>query len=195
MVTRREWYQRVNQSWPADVPTLTADEAVRAARRLYRYGWGIRFAGKVVLTSGRRRNRMSYGQIVINPAQGWKELVHLLSHYAHRYRVRTGHFAYKAPDHSADHAMMERRMIKEVLRRGWLQGKLRTPEKPASAPVDQRAEAKVLRYKRTLAAIDRWERKLRRAESALKKLRRRARYYRGPGRLPEQVLAETADVQ
>lgn len=64
-------------------------------------------------------------------------------------------------------------MIREVLRRGWLEGKLRTPEKPPKPEPDP----KTVKLVRTEQAIERWEAKQRRAANALKKLRRRLAYY------------------
>jgi hypothetical protein len=67
---------------------------------------------------------------------------------------------------------MERRMIREVLRRGWLDGKLKREAKPMT-PQDQRAE----RYRRVVARIEAWEAKKRCAENALRRLHRTRRYY------------------
>jgi hypothetical protein len=163
-VTRREWYRRVNAAWPENVPKLTAEEAVRAAKRLYRFERGYTWRGPVKVTSGRRSSAIRGGVIIVNPIGGWHELVHLLSHYL------------SPGKHGADHARCELRLIKEVIRRGWLDGKLRSEPKPAApapTPDDVRAEKKA----RIEERIARWESKKRRAETALKKLRKSLRYY------------------
>lgn len=166
-VTRAEWYRRVNAAWPATVPPLTADEATRAAKRLYRFVTKRTWRGDVVVTSGNRYTKIRAGRLVVNPAHGWHGLVHLLSHYLESYAGTHGH--------TAAHARLEMRMVKEVVRRGWLDGKLKTTPRPVVAPivVDPRVE----KLARTLAAIERWEKKQRRAETALRKLHRRRRYY------------------
>jgi hypothetical protein len=157
-VTRREWYERVNAEWPAQVPELTAEEAIRAFRRLYRFAFK-HLPGPVTIMRGNRRMGR-YPNWHINPSKGWHYLVHILSHYAER------------SGHNGKHARMELRMIREVKRRGWLDGRLKRPEQP---PVmrDLRRE----RYERVLTRLASWEAKKKRAERAISKLRRQRTYY------------------
>lgn len=163
-VTRREWYHRVNSAWPATMPPLTADEAIRAGRKLYRFGKGYTFRGDVRVTSGNRYTWIRGGVMSVNPEQGWHTLVHFLSHYC-------------APGrHGADHARMELRMIKQVIRRGWLDGKLKSEPKPEIPPPTLDA-VRAERKQRIEQRIARWESKKKRAETALKKLRKSLRYY------------------
>lgn len=164
-VTIKEWYTRVNALWPTTVPKLTGPEAERAARKLYRFANRRTFVGKVRLASGNRYNRVYYKLLIINPESGWKHLVHDLSHGFHYNQTR------RKP-HEGKHARLEARMIKEVIRRGWLNGVL-IPEPKPKAVVDP----KVVRYFKVLNSIKRWESKLRRAETAIKKLNRQKRYY------------------
>lgn len=166
-VTRKEWYERVNAEWPAQVPPLTAEEAIRAGRKLYRFALRRTFTGKVRVTSGNRYTWIRRGEMVVNPEKGWHGLVHLLSHYADD-RLR--------PDahHDGKHARLELRMIREVKRRGWLNGTLNRPPK---APVER--DPRQVRYARVLARISVWEAKQKRAVNALKKLYRQKRYYEG----------------
>lgn len=163
-VSKREWYRRVNLTWPHHpddspiaTPVLTIQEARRAARKLYRHVRGSAFRGLVLETSGNRYNDIRSGNIYVNPARGWKSLVHELSHSI-----------IFAP-HGGEHARLEMRMIKHVIKLGWLSGKLK--DKVAKPVPDKRAQ----KYARTLAAIQRWSAKERRAANALKKLRRSAR--------------------
>lgn len=165
-VTRKEWYNRVNALWPADIRErpLTALEAIRAARKLYRFVRGKSIsAHSVRLTSGNRSTDIRSGVLFVNPQgakrdphRGWEALVHDLSH-------RLINVA-----HGGEHARLEIRMIKEVVKRGWLNGTLRDTPKPAAPAVDPRN----VKRARTVAAIARWEAKARRAENALLKLRR-----------------------
>lgn len=158
-------YERVNGSWPTQLPELTPQEAVSAARRLYRFGVGRRFEGSVRVTSGNRYTWTRRGVLYVNPEKGWTHLVHDLSHYAHR--RKNPHLK----PHEG-HAWLEREMIEHVISRGWLDGKLKREQKPSVNPT-------VGRYTRLCERIERWERKLQRAQTALKKLRKsKARYDR-----------------
>lgn len=157
-VTRREWYARVNAAWPQVVPALTAEEAPRAFRRLYRFAFKRLPAVPVQLTSGNRYTGRRAGAWIVNPDRGWHDLVHVLSHYAER------------SGHNGKHARMELRLIREVVRRGWLEGTLKRTPRPV--PVrDLAAE----RLERARTAVVRWERKAARADRALRKARLRLR--------------------
>lgn len=164
-ITRKEWYRRVNALWPAEVPPLTPLEAIRAARKLYRFVTGKTFpAASVRLTSGNRFTDIRRGVMFVStePRFGrhaWDRLVHELSHTLCH-----------AP-HGAEHARLEMRMIREVLRRGWLNGTLKDKPKIEMPAPDKKA----IKYARTLAAIKRWTTKATRAENALKKLNRSLR--------------------
>lgn len=161
-LSRRAWYERVNAAWPAEPPPkLTDVEAVRATKRLYRFVRGRNNPYPIRLTSGNRRTWLRHGALVVNPEKGWHALIHYLSHLW-------------GGGHGSEHARLERRMIKEVVRRGWLAGKLRDQPKPPPPPAP---DPKLVRYQRTVAAIGRWTAKRDRAERALKKLERRKRYY------------------
>jgi hypothetical protein len=154
MVTRRDYYARVNAAWPQQVPALTADEAVIAAKRLWRFATGTT-PHEVRLTSGNRSTawigavharRVGASILRVNRGDDWKRLVHLLSHWA----------AYAAPakalgaanasergQHTKAHARLELRMVKQVVARGWLDGRLKPQqEEPAAAPAPQEAKAR-----------------------------------------------------
>jgi hypothetical protein len=169
-LSKRKWYARVNAAWPAQLPELTPAEAITAARKLYRFVTGKAFpADRVKLTSGARYTWIRRGIMYVNPTghtghgntrSPWESLVHDLSHA----------ITWGLP-HGGQHARLELRMIKEVLKRGWLDGRLKPQPKPAKPKLDP----KLLRYQRTLAAIKRWSTKKKRAETALKKLTRSLR--------------------
>jgi hypothetical protein len=170
-VTRKEWYRRVNAAWPATVPPLTPEEAVRAFRRLYRYAFKRTYTGYVRVATGNRRTGREYQWATgtrgwrVNPSHGWKDLVHILSHYA-------------SPGvHGGKHARMELRLIRQVLQRGWLDGKLRPVVPPIPPAMPTAADKRVVRMQRLLQREARWAAKLKRAERALRKLRRQRRYY------------------
>jgi hypothetical protein len=157
-------YERVNALWPeGGLPPLTDQEAISAAKRLYRLGMGQAFKGEFRITTGNRNTWIRNRVFVVNPSKGWHNLVHSISHLSH-YRKHPG-----KSGHHWTHAEYERKMIEAVVSKGWLNGSLRR-EQPV---VDSAA----IRYQRVLKRIDNWERKLKRAENALTKLRKTKAYY------------------
>jgi hypothetical protein len=167
MTTMSEWYARVNGAWPATVPTLTDWEAVRAASRLWRWARRTSCPYEIRATSGNRRTYVRRGILWVNPSQGWREFIHDLSHTVDLER-----------GHSKHHAQLEYRMIREVLRRGYLDGRLK--DKPTE--VKPAPDARLVKLQRIESAMKRWDAKKRRAENALKKLARRATYYQRAAR-------------
>lgn len=167
----REKYHAVNSQWPADLPDLTGEEAIAAAKRLYRFAMKKPWPGKWELTSGNRYTWARGRIFKVNPKRtgwtetGWRDLVHMMSHYCHRQLFP------KAKPHSGAHHFLEKEMVAYVIGQGWLKGTLRKPGKPA------KADPRAVRHQRVLAGIERWEAKRKRAEKALAKLRRRATYY------------------
>jgi hypothetical protein len=170
----RPKYQSVNGQWPEGTNEgrdlkPTPEEAIAAAKRLYRFAFKKPYRGEFKITSGRNYTFPRWGVFNVNPDQrngGWHELVHSMSHFA------TSRLYPNANGHGPQHAFMEREMIKYVVDSGWLDGKLRSKKKP-KATVDPRT----VRAARVAARIKSWEAKKRRAENALKKLQRSARYY------------------
>lgn len=179
--TRRR-YVGLNGAWPENLPPLSGQEAVSAARRLYRLGTGERFRGKIKLTSGNRYTRIRNGVLYVNPDGhhfgGWRDLVHDLSHLVHD-RLHPS-----LDPHDWRHARLERLFTEHVLSRGWLDSKLRRPDKPAAR--QKRGDLRARRYKRVIAALERAERRLSLAERAVARLTKRRRYY-------ERVMSKGAD--
>ena len=174
-----EKYQSVNGAWPEGTREgrsikPTAQESLTAARRLYRIAFGRPFRGKMKLTSGRRYTYIRNGVFYVNPDQrywnggsgGWHEIVHGISHYA------CARLHPNAKGHGHQHAFIERQLIGEVVKRGWLEGRLRRPEK-VRAPVDARS----VKLQRVIARMKRWTARRKRADTALKKLAKQCRYY------------------
>lgn len=170
MIAKREWYKRTEATWPEiTLPALTDDEAIRATRKLYRFVLGKACKRKFHVSSGKiyptiyhkgSGPGLPHGCARVNPGMGWPTLVHALSHDL-------------GGGHSKKHARLEARMIREVLKRGWLDGTLKTEPKPEPTAADRDAK----RLAQVEAGIERWERKRKRAETALRKLRRRRNYY------------------
>jgi hypothetical protein len=152
-------YARLNALWPQPLPALSEQEAISAAKRLYRLASGRAFKGTFRITSGNRRTWIRQGVFVVNPAHGWKNLVHAVSHLAH-YKCHPG-----KSGHHWTHLDYERRLTEAVLSKGWLDGALR---RAAPVAVDKR----LIAQQRIIARIAAWETKQRRATTALAKLQR-----------------------
>jgi len=164
-------YAKVEALWPVDrtqLPALTEQEALSAAKRLFRLGMGKAWTGKLQITSGNRYTWIRRGILYVNASRGWHHLVHDLSHLVHhrRHPGQSGHHV--------THAEYETKLIQVVVSKGWLEGGLRR----AAAVVDKKAVA----HQRVLARIETWERKKKRADNALKKLYRlKANYEKRQG--------------
>lgn len=163
-------YHSVNSLWPPSTNEgrdlkPTQQEAMAAAKRLYRFAMKKPFAGKVKLTSGRRytwiRNHVLYVNPDLGGTGGWHELVHLMSHLCAQRLFPN------ARGHGHQHLFLEKEMIRHVVSSGWLDGKLRKAERPKLAAAEAQRENIVTRIKR-------WETKKKRAETALWKLRQKA---------------------
>jgi hypothetical protein len=162
--TIRDRYDEVAAAWPDDIPALSAQEAVSAAKRLYRFGMGKAFKGTFRITSGNRYSYIRGGVFYVNPERGWRELIHSTSHLV---------FSLLHPEasgHDPGHVHHEREMAIYAVSRGWLRGSL----KSAFKPLQNTTLSKLARID---AAAARWQKKLRRAETAIKKLKNKRQYY------------------
>lgn len=172
-------YEKVNALWPEGTKDgrmlkPTPQEAISAARRLYRFVLKKKWTGKIKVTSGNRYSYIRGGVMYVNPdwrgsgnwheGGGWHELVHMLSHsFAQRKYPN-------ASGHGSLHAEVEYDMTEYVVKSGWLLGKLKRPEKASIDPKLAKRES----VERRLKA---WETKRKRAETALRKLRAQQRRY------------------
>lgn len=181
-----ERYEAVNQLWPKNFAfrPLDADEAVRAVKKLLRSEGIDPKDYRFNIVGGNRRTwpreSLRGGRFNVNPAEGWKTIVHMVSHVA---------FRRENPDlrpHDRRHATVEARMIRTVLKRGWLDGSLRA--KPVEMKVTTPADA----VRDELASLAerhaRWESKLKRARTAIRKIERRQRF------LARKILASAPAV-
>jgi hypothetical protein len=157
-------YVRVNAEWPTEVPALTPQEAVSAARRLYWFGMKKAWKRSIKLTSGNRFTWIRSGVLYVNPDKGWRALVHDISHLVHY------HLHPNLSGHDWRHAHLERAMVSLVVSKGWLEGKLRRKPKP-------KPKREEVRHGRIIARIKAWETKRKRAENALMKLNKQKAYY------------------
>lgn len=186
---------RRSSAWPASTPPImTGEEAVRAAKRLWRRFAGKAYPGKWIIEQGRGYANSDHLGFHIYPSQGWEGMVHSLSHrlyfslvtvtrsslttakarenYKHVKRFDT---AGRNIHHSDAHAELERAMIKMVVDNGWLDGRLHPkpraprPKKPAPDPLQVELDRVVARRKA-------WKTRLRRAKTTLATLAKREAY-------------------
>jgi len=145
-------------------PPLTTPEAKRAAKKLYRYSTGHTWEGQVIAgVTQVRFNGWKFGvpvqgtHIAVSAKDGWEALVHHLADditYAFQGDLNTCELA----------------MVREVIKRGWMDGRL-CDRVAAPLTKEQRAANKrrdaVVRIKQRIKA---WTTKHKRATTALKKL-------------------------
>jgi len=163
-------YREINAVIPKDAPKPTPQEMLAGARRLVSLLYRVaREEGCLIgkrsfvfkLTSGRRYSRHRDGVFYVNPEKGWVSLCHSLSHWAT--------YKWYGEAHGPTHAYIEKVLV-EYVAKNFLDGQLRKEPKPE-------VPAKLLRASRISERIKLWEAKAKRAERALAKLRRQARYY------------------
>lgn len=159
-------------SWPEIVPALTPEEAVAATSRLWRFAMGESCPHDIMLTSGNRTTWVNMGILYVNPTKGWRTLIwHLawLFYTKANPGVRRGR---------KDVGKLETKLVAEVIKRGWLDGKLKPePKDPLVIAVKKEEQA----YARLLAREKQWETKLKRAQNALKKVQRELRKFKKGG--------------
>ena len=164
--------------WPDVVPPLTENAAVNAVRRLYRFSCGEAMPKSMTIeiTSGNRRAsdwrwNGDHRSFFINPGKGWAELIHDLSH-------DFDYIVNGSSSHNKHHARFERKLIREVVKRGWLETKPEPAPAPEKVvPINNTAAKRQLALDRIEARIVSWDRKARRAKNALAKLAKQQRYY------------------
>lgn len=72
--------------WPdGPLPKMTGEEAVRAAKRLWRKAVGLPWPGTWKAGRGNHRTYPRGTTFLVNPGQGWDGMVHDLSHQAYKY--------------------------------------------------------------------------------------------------------------
>ncbi|MBO0736287.1 MAG: hypothetical protein J2P48_06925 [Alphaproteobacteria bacterium] len=157
----RDHYKLVNSLWPKGLPKLEGPEAVSAAKRLWRVATGKAWKGTWAIGRGNHRTYPRGSRFLVNPHQGWHDMVHDLSHAAHMRVNRRG------KPHDGDHARLEAKLIRYVVDHGWLDGKLK-PKPKAVPSLEDKTRA---RLQRVAQLIKGWETKAKRANTALKKLR------------------------
>lgn len=175
-------YDQVNGAWPESLPVPTPKEAIAGARRLVRLAYRIAieegaFNGtmkrrKFKVVTGNRHTYPRSGVWCVNPNGrhfgGWRDIVHGISHWCGR------RFWPNEKPHSLRHVWIERTMAQYVIDH-FLNGQL--VKGGSHEELTPRPDLRALRAARIAAKIKRWKTKAKRAETALRKLNRQARYY------------------
>jgi hypothetical protein len=180
-------YTTVVAALPGTLPPLTREEAKRATRRLVRHFGSPEdaamrpgFTGIDPVAMPARRSELEriiahytdgtgYRRCWVSPKptassnsdKGWGRLIHDISHAVHEYR-HPGH-----RPHANGHSKIETDIAAYVASQGWLEGKLRPAAKPRPSLEERRAE----RLSRLEARLATWERKAKRAQNAVRKLK------------------------
>lgn len=182
-----EWDRLVNSKWPKDVSLVpSAKEAITGAKRLYRRAMGKPFRGKVVVTSGNRYTWIRSRILSVNPNRrwsgrmaGWPDIIHLLAHYCHARKYPN------ARPHDHRELDLEADLTRYAIAHGFHEGRLKRPERLKPKP-----DRKVVARCKAAEALARWETKLKRAETGVKKYRKKVRYYdkKGPAGATSEAL-------
>ncbi len=121
-----------------------------------------KFRWKIRLGTGNRRSWLQDGVFTVNPDQGWHDINHDLSHFIERRTSGDGH---------GEGHLERERLGAQLIRRRFLEEE---PEPVIKkAPVDLIAK----RAASVDTRIEKWEKKLKRATAALRKLKKQKRYY------------------
>ena len=170
-----EWEKVYSEIGQKGLPIPSDQEAITGSKRLYRKFMGRSFKGEIKIISGNKYTRISGAVMYINPNRksrygwhlgfsgGWEQIVHTLSHWIGHRKFDEGH--------GTKQLWLEAKMTKYVLKNKFYLGALKSKKKiVVKDPVVERAKSVERR-------IVKWETKLKRTQSALKKLRKQQRYY------------------
>lgn len=136
------------------------NHAMSFVRAIWKMQTGRKFPWRIRIGSGNRDTWLRSGVFTVNPDQGWYEINHSMAHFIER---RTSGLA-----HSDKQLRCERDGATLIVRRF-----LETEPPPEKETRDLPAERAV----RVEKKIKRWESKAKRAQTALRKLRRQKCYY------------------
>ncbi len=158
-------YDRIVESiWkeipPEQMRNVWPNHAMSYVRALWKAETGRRFPWRIRIGTGNRRTWLHYQVFTVNPKQGWHDINHDMAHFIERRKTGGAH--------TSRQLTRERNGAHLIVRRF-----LETEPPPKKAKPDM----VIVRATRVDAGIKRWEAKLRRASTALKKLKKQQRYY------------------
>lgn len=167
MATANDYNRIMHKAWQ-DVPNeqlfnVWESHAASYCKAMWKKATGRKLTAKIRFGTGNRYTWIRRGVLTVNPSAGWKEINHDFTHCIER---RTTGDA-----HSDKHLERERYGAEMIRKRFLMEGP--QPEKPKPTTLD-------LQQKRAASVETRivtWERKAKRAQTALSKLRKQKRYY------------------
>ena len=167
MATANDYNRIMHKAWQ-DVPNeqlfnVWESHAASYCKAMWKKATGRKLTAKIRFGTGNRYTWIRGRVLTINPSSGWKEINHDFTHCIER---RT-----TGDSHSDKHLERERQGA-EMIRSRFLTEDPQ-PEKPK--PTTQELQRK--RAASVETRIVTWERKAKRAQTALSKLRKQKRYY------------------
>ncbi len=164
MPTARDYNRVVEAIWKPvpheQMSNVWPNHAISYIRAMWKAEVGSKFRWKIRIGTGNRRTWLASGVFTVNPEQGWHDINHDMAHFIERRKTGGAH--------TDQHLRLERNGANLIVRRF-----LETEPPPKKEKPDMIS----VRAARVEAGIKRWEAKLRRASTALKKLKKQQRYY------------------
>ena len=164
MPTARDYNRVVEAIWKPipfeQMQNVWPTHAISFVRAMWKAEMGRKFPWKIRIGTGNRRTWLASGVFTVNPEQGWHDINHDMGHFIER---RTSGGA-----HTDSQLRLERNGANLIVRR------FLETEPPSKK---DKPDMVTVRASRVDAGIKRWEAKLRRASTALKKLKKQQRYY------------------
>jgi hypothetical protein len=155
-------YVPVEQALPAELPAITREEADRAIKKIMAHFGSKALGGPSMMYDARWSRPARRCWLSTKPTtghyKGWGRLIHDASHIIFRKR----HPSFRP--HDGGHARLEREIAQFVATRCWLDGSLKAKAAPKPTAVDKLA--------RIEARLSLWDSKRRRAETAIRKIKR-----------------------
>lgn len=156
------------------VETIWAEQSTREQRRnvhpnlaknfvraFYRQIMKKPFPYELRIGTGNRRTWCRWGVFTVNPEQGWHDINHDMGHWLERQLTGDAHSDQQLRFERDGAALICRRFLRD---------------EPYVEPKKERDMISI-RAARVDAGIERWEKKLKRAQNALRKLNKQKRYY------------------
>ena len=171
-----EWKKIYSETSQKELFIPSDQEAVTGCKRLFRKFMGYSFKNKIKIVRGNRYTWIRGGIMYINPNEkrwngfgGWAEIVHSLAHYIGDEKFDEGH--------STKQLWLEVKMTRYVLKNKFHLGTLKS--KPRKIPIVK--DVDVVKLENIEKKLARWTTKLKRANTAIKKLNKKKKYYEKKG--------------
>ena len=166
MATAKDYIRVMGKAWgdvsPEQMRNVWESHAKSYVRAFWKQEIGVKFSWKIRIGSGNRNTWLQGNVFTVNPKAGWRDINHDMSHFIHWRKTGLSH--------KGNHMSVERDGA-QLIKRRFLE----------SGPKPKKAKPEVSVVAKRAASVDRrivgWEKKLKRAKTALKKLKKQKRYY------------------